>query len=135
MGQRTLNLDIYPAVLHACYSPQQWLRIRDELGWADWLDDQPNAQGRTSSAVFEPDDGSPSAVHVVVYITVDDDAANTITHETIHAVTQIYDHIGQKMRGDEVTAYLAGHIAGWLHSNLPKPKGKAKAKGEGKGKA
>lgn len=46
---------------------------------------------------------------------------DTVGHEIQHAVDALMRHIGHRPKGmDEPRAYLAGHLHGWVHSELKK---------------
>ncbi len=118
-------LDVYDACLHLAPDRKAWARLRRDH---DILAEEPGAQGRTTFAVWQPDEPGHSEPHLFVFIDVATcankpaDLVNICAHEATHAAGQLLSHLGHKeLNGsDEPHAYLVGWLTEWLWTGCQK---------------
>lgn len=111
-------LDIYDVHLYLATNLDDWKRMRRRL---DFIPEQPNADGLSSFATWEPDEG-PTVPVLALWVnlaTLEPSAVvETCAHEASHAAGQILTWLGHDIRGtdgtDEPHAYLTGWLTRWL---------------------
>lgn len=116
------RIEIYEVDVYLSRKPSEWRKVRKLLG--DSLPKRVESVGRTDFLTKTTGVTLPEcAISIYVDVAIHDgdhvQLVDTCAHEAAHAAAALLEQIGHRGDAtDEPTAYLIGHLTGWMWSHV-----------------